>query len=340
MRIRVKHVHTDKDRHGNKRVYYQAGRGAPKVRLRAPIGSPEFMDEYRVAANMPVKLKKPLYERGTFGALITAYYDSPEFTVELKPTTQTVRRRILDKLKADHGHKGDDLQRKHVLDLRNEKGLGPHAANNRLKALKALYRWALNSGRVEENPTREVPKIKVRSDGHPPWTREDIQKYCARHPEGTKARLAFALLLYTGARKSDVVRLGWPMVASGVITYRVGKTGRWIRTPIAKQLFAEIERTSKMQVLFLLTEYGKGFTVNGFGNWFRDRCDEAGVDKSAHGLRKSGPTIAAEMGATENEIMAFGGWSNPAEAAHYTRSANQGKLAAGVVKKLERKSTK
>lgn len=27
-------------------------------------------------------------------------------------------------------------------------------------------------------------------------------------------------------------------------------------------------------------------------------------------------------------------------AAHYTRSANQGKLAAGVVKKLERKSTK
>jgi hypothetical protein len=48
---------------------------------------------------------------------------------------------------------------------------------------------------------------------------------------------------------------------------------------------------------FLVTKHGKPFTANGFGNWFRDRCDEARLPQcSAHGLRKAGATIAAENG--------------------------------------------
>ncbi|HYF35956.1 MAG TPA: tyrosine-type recombinase/integrase [Prosthecobacter sp.] len=337
----MKHIHTDRDRHGNERVYYQKGRGAPKIRLRHPKGSPEFMEEYRAAANLPAKLKAPKFEAGTFGALIDAYYDSPEFRVSLKASTQQVRKRILDKLKAKHGHKlVMDMERRHVLDLRNEAGLAPHAANNRLKVLKALFRWAVDAGRAPTNPTREVSKIKVRSDGHEPWSMDEIARFLETHPPGSKARLAFMLLLCTGARKSDVVTFGRHIVEAGALKYRVNKTGRWIITPLAKQLSEEIGHLPKDQVMFLLTEYGKPFTVNGFGNWFRDRCDEAGVSKSAHGLRKAGAAIIAERGATENEIMAFGGWASPSEAAHYTRSANQGRLAASAVRKLERKRDK
>jgi Protein adenylyltransferase SelO len=38
----------------------------------------------------------------------------------------------------------------------------------------------------------------------------------------------------------------------------------------------------------LVTAHGKPFTPAGFGNWFRDRCNEANLRHcSAHGLRKA-----------------------------------------------------
>ena len=53
---------------------------------------------------------------------------------------------------------------------------------------------------------------------------------------------------------------------------------------------------------FLMTEWGKPFTSNGFGNWFRDQCNDAGLSQcSAHGLRKARATILAERGATDRD---------------------------------------
>lgn len=83
---------------------------------------------------------------------------------------------------------------------------------------------------------------------------------------------------------------------------------------------------------FLVTEFGAPFSDAGFGNWFRDRCDEAGLPQcSAHGLRKTGATIAAENGATEHQLMAIYGWESPKQAARYTRKANRKRLAGDAM---------
>ena len=79
---------------------------------------------------------------------------------------------------------------------------------------------------------------------------------------------------------------------------------------------------------FLETAYGKPFTAAGFGNWFRDRCDEAGLPQcTAHGLKKAGATIAAENGATTRQLMAMFDWSTISQAEVYTRAADQKRLA-------------
>lgn len=89
-----------------------------------------------------------------------------------------------------------------------------------------------------------------------------------------------------------------------------------------------ISRRSRTDT-FLATRQGKAFTGNGFGNWFRDRCDKADLQQcSAHGLRKAGAAIAAENGATERQLMAIFGWTTMKEAARYTRTARQKLLAA------------
>ena len=83
---------------------------------------------------------------------------------------------------------------------------------------------------------------------------------------------------------------------------------------------------------YLVTEFGKPFTNNGFGNWFGDRCREAGLqDRSAHGLRKASARRLAEWGATTEQIKAWCGWKTAKEADRYLREVNQRKLAGSVV---------
>ena len=93
-----------------------------------------------------------------------------------------------------------------------------------------------------------------------------------------------------------------------------------LELPILAALQAVIDATPCGDLTFLVTEYGKPYSANGFGNRFREWCDKAGLPHcSAHGLRKAGACIAAENGATEAQLMAIFGWSDPEMPALYTK---------------------
>ena len=90
---------------------------------------------------------------------------------------------------------------------------------------------------------------------------------------------------------------------------------------------------------FLVNELGRAFTANGFGNKMRQWCDEAGLPHcSAHGLRKAGAALAAENGVSAHELMSIFGWLTIKEAERYTKAADQKRLAARAMSKLERGS--
>ena len=94
--------------------------------------------------------------------------------------------------------------------------------------------------------------------------------------------------------------------------------------------------TPSDRLTFLVNESGQPFTAEGFGKWFRQVCNQAGLEKglSAHVLRKAAATRLADHGATAHELMAWFGWASLTEAERYTRAANRKALAQGVVKKL------
>jgi integrase len=78
----------------------------------------------------------------------------------------------------------------------------------------------------------------------------------------------------------------------------------------------------------LVTEFGAPFTAAGFGNWFRDRCNEAGLKHcSFHGLRKAAATRLAEAGCTTEQIKAVTGHATLKEVGRYTKAADQARLA-------------
>ena len=62
---------------------------------------------------------------------------------------------------------------------------------------------------------------------------------------------------------------------------------------------------TRAHLTFLITERGAPFTSAGFGNWFRDRCNLAGLPQcSAHGLRKAHVVRRANSGASAEQLMA------------------------------------
>ncbi len=338
--IDLKYLIEDVDRHGNVRVYFR--RGGTKKRIREPLGSLEFLAAYRNALNgKPQRDTRQVpAEHGTFKWLVEQYFASASF-LTLNPTTRRTRRRILEEV-CQVGDRGSNRYRlmkpRHVAKIRDEKLDFPEAANARLKVIRALFKWAMlpEVGFADENPAKEVARIKNSSGGHHTWTGEEVQQFWSRHVIGSKARLAIDIILLTGARRADAVKFGSQMVSGGWLNWVETKGKNQIRKersiPILPALQASINACPSGHLNWLVTSYGKPFTPAGFGNWFRDRCDEAGLQHcSAHGLRKAGATFAANNGATTQQLMAIWGWESIEEAERYTKRADRRRLAGDAI---------
>lgn len=337
--FRLPYTVTDRDRHGNVRHYVR--RKGKKVRLPGLPGSPEFMKAYHAAVGPTAELHESV--EGSLRAACIAYYASADFR-RLDASTQAWRRRSLDEIASEHGHKSlAGMRPKHIRAIREKLADTPAAANHRLKALRALFAWATEAELVQANPAKEVRLIRYHSDGHATWSPTWIAAYRERHALGTKARLALELLLYTTGRREDAVRLGPKHLCETPEGLRLRfvqaknehRKPVSIDIPVHPDLQAAITGTPSGDLPFLVTEYGKPYTPAGFGNWFRERCNEAGVSGSAHGLRKAGASFMAENGATPAEIMAVTGHQTLAEVERYTRAANRGKLAERAVSKIK-----
>ena len=92
---------------------------------------------------------------------------------------------------------------------------------------------------------------------------------------------------------------------------------------------------------FITTHYGHPFGMTGFGKWFRDQCDAAGLPHcTAHGLRKAAARRLAEAGCTEHEIAAITGHASLREVQRYTRAADQTRLAISAIEKVKTRTSK
>ena len=354
------YLRVDKDRHGNERIFVR--RNGRNIRLRESPGTAGFQREYANAlqqiANVDrikkaAEAKRPVLasiKPRTFGWIAARYFGSGEFA-GLDPVSQRRIRTIIESC-LQEDFKGESMRdcpvsmltAAKIKSLRDAKMDKKGAANKRLQYLSAMFGWAVEDGCMPGNPARDVKKLKYATDGFHTWTVEEVQQFERRFPIGTKPRLALALMLYLGVRRSDVVKLGPGMVKEGVLSLVPQKT-RYKRLtisykPILPELARIIHATKIGMESFLETARGKPFSVAGFGNWFRDRCNEAGLQHcTCHGLRKAGATIAAERGATTNQLMAIFDWTTPHQAEVYTRKADRKLLAREGMKLLSREVT-
>lgn len=184
---------------------------------------------------------------------------------------------------------------------------------------------------IISNPVDDAERTKApKTAGYHSWSEDEIARYQARHPLGTRAGLALEIILWTLQRRGDARLFGPEHMKGSQINFRASKTRRDVWLPAAPQLLEAINSMQRVGLkTYLVTEYGKPFSKAGFGNKMREWCDEAGLPHcSAHGLRKAAARRGAEAGSSQQELKAMGGWSSDQEVATYTAAADQKRLAA------------
>jgi integrase len=277
---------------------------------------------------------------GSIAALIVRYYRSGEFAA-LEKSTQATYRGIIERFRLEHGERTiTGLERKHVKGLIAQRSDTPAAANNLLRMLRILMKFAIDEDLRSDDPTIGIKPLPNKTDGFHSWSEDEIAAFERTHAPGTRARLAFALLLYTGQRRSDVVKMGRQHLRGERIVVRQQKTRRYLEIPIHPELRRIIDASSNDNLTFLVTKAhranrSKPFTAAGFGNWFRQMCNDAGLPHcSAHGLRKAVARRLAEAGCSEHVIAAITGHRSLQEVRRYTASASQVLLAEQAIQVL------
>ncbi len=333
-RPRPPHLQREITRHGRAVWYVRLGHG-PRVRIRAEYGTPEFDAEYRAALDGAPRRASSSPATGTLAWLITRYRETTDWA-SLSAATRRRRENIFAHVIETAGQEPYARISRAIIEAgRERRAKTPHQARHFLDAMRGLFRWAYRAGIVKTDPTAGVSNLPRKTgDGFRPWTEDDVAAYERRWPLGTRQRVWLDVLLYTGLRRGDAVRLGRQHVRAGVATIRAEKNNVEVSFPILSVLQRTLDAGPCGDLTFICGAGGRPLTKESFGNEFREACRAAGVPGSAHGVRKIAATRAANAGATEAELMAIFGWTDSKMAVHYTRTANRRRLAAQAMTKL------
>lgn len=336
-----KYVTAAIDRHGKERFRFR--RGAIDFYI-APPGSKEHKEQYERAVQGFAPAKATNVRPKSVEDLVQRFYRSPRFNRGGDQWRATVRA-VLEPFREEFG--GDmvgDFDFEHIEVIVNravaqrvgEKGRvrgGTFAAIRLHEQLKRLFAYAVRLKWIAANPVAEAdaPAQHVVKGFHS-WTEGDIAKFQDRHPVGTMPRLALEIALWTGLRRGDVAALGPQNIVEGRVLLTAAKTNKAVNVIAAPPLLDAIEATATGEQTLLITQHGKPFSTAGFGNWFRDRCNEAGLPHcSIHGLRKALTRRGADLGLSQQQLKALGQWSGDSEVAVYAADANQKMMADAAV---------
>lgn len=323
--------------------FYVRVKGHPKQRVYGKPGTADFMASYHAALRKVGKAETIRREAksGSLDSAIMAYYASASFALLSEDRKKKVRS-ILGAVSRDSGERSmRSITYADLVLSRDRRAAKPAAADHFVKAIRAVFRHALEIGLIKTNPARDLKQLRVRTEGHHVATLDELGKFFQRHPPGTAAHLAGSLLLFTTARPCDAILIGAQHIQNGRIIFRPSKTAKSsaveVNVRIAAPLQAAIESAGARMTL-LLTEAGEPFaSPKAFCNRMKKWLVQAGLPHaSAYSFRKSAATIAGDEEASDLALMALCGWTTREQAGVYTRRSNRARLADAAVSALER----
>jgi integrase len=291
---------------GREYFYYQAGRGSdnpgPRVRIPDDPRTPEFWQAIRQAQGV-----SGYTHVDTVNALIDSYETWEGFAL-LSEGTQYRYRRMLKIARTAWGNlPADGLRPGHVQAVMDGFAALPGKANEFLGTMRALSAWARARDKIPASLIEGVKRYKIQS-GHKPWT--DAQIDAIGKLTGM-VRRGIMLMLYTGQRGSDIVRLGWTHIDDGGFALGQKKTGVQVWCPIVPELHAEMLTWEKSPGPFLRQHTGKQYDRKLFWLHFTQQAEKIPELKGVtlHGLRATAVVRLRQAGLSTAQISDIIGMS-------------------------------
>jgi integrase len=213
----------------------------------------------------------------------------------------------------------------------------PGMANLTKAVLSNVMAYAIETGVRADNPFVGLKPYRLGT--YHTWTDAEIALFERRWPLGTRERLAFALLLYTGQRGGDVVRMRRTDIADGRIRVAQDKTRKGttneLLIPIRPALARALQAGPVVGMTHIITD-ARGKPLRRLTKIIAVAVRAAGLPRRcvAHGLRKAALRRLAEAGSTTKQIAAVSGHRSLSEIERYTARADQAGLAQAAIAKL------
>jgi integrase len=338
-RLKLKFVNQFRDRHGKLRHYFRRP-GSRSVPLLGIPGSIEFMSAYQAAlatiAPPPASPKHVIH--GSLAEVTAGYFRSAAFA-NLSVSSQHVYRLVLNPVLTVHGHRlVREMPKTAARNIIEAIGATrPGKANLTRAALSQVMAYAIATGIRTDNPLVGLEQYRLGT--HHTWTEAELAQFERHWRLGTRERLAYALLLYTGQRGGDVAKMKRNDIVNGYIRVSQDKarkgTTNELMIPIHSALARALKAGPVVGMQHLITN-ARGRPLRGLTELIEKAARRAGLPERcvAHGLRKAALRRLAEAGGTTKEIAAVSGHRSLSEVENYTAAADQVRLARAAVAKL------
>ncbi|GEN61117.1 integrase [Acetobacter nitrogenifigens DSM 23921 = NBRC 105050] len=289
--------------------------------------------EYRYAKKRKTD-ERTKQSAGTVGAVLRLYFGSPEW---MATTLNTKRSRVIYLQELDRI--GDiplaELKRRVILQFRDTiaRTRGPGAANQFTQSTSAFLSWALNREWIEANAAARIRHLPMKP--LPAWTPEMVRAALAVLP--AHLNRAIILALFTGQRRSDLCAMKWADISGNSIYVKQVKTGTELWIPLHPTLLATMSAWPRTADTILTGIRGGPMTIYNLTRSMNDAQAKGLIPLgfNVHGLRKLAATLLAEAGCSTHEIAAITGHKTLKMVEHYTRSADQKRMASDAILKLE-----
>jgi integrase len=275
---------------------------------------------------------------GSLGWVIEKFLASPLYNERAK-TTKVNYRRILDQLREGYGTGLlRDLQPRHIRQIRNEVAAKSTTtgADIAVGLISILWDFATEHLGLDlgADPADTIKRIHKVEHEHQPWPQELIERFLIE----AKPSLCWAikLALYTGQRRSDLVKMKWSDFDGKFIQVRQQKTGALISVPCHRELRSELQTMPRIADTILVGDKGGPVLADSLSTAIRKQLRAMGVNGYViHGLRKNPAKALSEAGCTTHQIQAITGHKTEAMVSHYSKGRDQRKLARAAMDKWE-----
>lgn len=215
------------------------------------------------------------------------------------------------------------VQRVHVIEMRDTLSEKPTDANRKIGVLSVLMEHAIDIGWIKHNPVKGVDRLRPTGRVRTPWPEDVIEAFRTEADERTL--LLFELLLGTGQRVSDVLRLRWSDMDGDGFSLTQGKTKTELFVPLTDRLRSVLAGTAKRSLFLVAQNDGRPLSYQLAWKDIMEVRQRIGAERyDIHGLRYSAASeIASIPGMTSEHVQAITGHSNAAMVRLYAGAAMQ-----------------